>query len=205
MKYPTTIFLFVAALVLPVSVFAHSQESPDGEEALSAPTIEPCEIGSVIKCGGHGNDGHSQSIDAVINDLLIGFDVESVKDLRCEDIVSHDFEHVGEAFMSYMHPDEEEHHRIDDLFGGEGSESLDKMHEFMGRRYLGCEEGAFGPMMMNFGNDFRHGGGMMGNQLFGDGGRMMGGSSIWIFQGVIWVLAILGVVWIIQAISGKKK
>ncbi len=204
MKYPISVLFFIAMLVQPTSVFAHNQESPEGEEVSSAPTIEPCEIGSVIKCGGHGNDGHSQSIDEVINDLLVGFDVETVKDLNCEDIVNHDFEHVGEAFMSYMHPNEDEHHRIDDLFGGEGSESLDKMHEFMGRRYLGCEEGTFGPMMMNFGNDFR-GGGMMGNQLFGVGGWMMGGSNIWMFQGVIWVLAVLGVIWIIQALNGKRR
>lgn len=205
MKHFGSLLFLISIIIFPASTLAHSQESADGQDNSAQPAIEPCEIGSVIKCGGHGDEGHSQSIDQVINDLLVGFDVGSVEDLKCDEIVAHDFEHVGEAFMSYMHPDEEEHHMIDDLFGGEGAESLDRMHEFMGRRYLGCEEDAFGPMMMNFGSDFRHGRGMMTNQPFSFGGWMMWGANQWMFQGLTWILAVFGIIWIIQMIAGKKK
>jgi hypothetical protein len=119
--------------------------------------------------------------------------------------------------MQYMHPDEDEHRRIDELMGGEESESLHTMHVFMGKRYLGCDENAYGPMMMNFGGNTDSGGmvGMMGAPF-----QMMTGSfnpfnyastmpstyfGYGLFQVITWILAILGIVWLVEKLISKKK
>lgn len=190
-------------------------DDSDGQAEEKA--SEPCVIGSVIKCGDHG-EGSSQTLDAVENDLLVGFNVYSVDQLDCDEIVDHDFEHVGEALMSYMHPDDEEHEQIDVMMGGEGSESLESMHVFMGKRYLGCTEGSYGPMMMNFDGSSDFGGGMMGmmampfQMMSGNfhplnfTSMMGGGYFVYgLFQLVVWILAILGIAWIVQSLSSKNK
>ena len=213
------IIIFIVSTVLlvsPVYVFAHGDEGEGEEHHLDEMMeyIEPCELGSVIKCGDHGDEGHSQTLEQVVNDLLVGFNVDSVAKLDCDKIVDHDFGHLGEALMSYMHPNEEEHEAIDAMMGGEGSESLDSMHEFMGKRYLGCNEGSFGPMMMgggmmNAGMMGSGGMGIMGGQSSGFGGMMsssfglMGGFGI--FQLIIWLLAAAGLGWIVKLLIDNSK
>ncbi len=63
---------------------------------------------------------------------------------------------LGDAVMDIMVPNERQHQYMDEMMGGEGSQSLDAMHEWIAYRYLsgGYNRGRRGYGMM--------GGGMMG-------------------------------------------
>ncbi len=74
-------------------------------------------------------------------------------------------EELGEAVMNEIHPDAEVHEWMDEMMGGEGSESLSTAHRWMGFRYLSGGYALVGPMM---------GGGMMGR-----GAGDCGGAGEW--------------------------
>lgn len=135
-------------LVFTGAISTASAHVDDIDDINDNSIIEPCEVGSVIRCGDHGF-GNSQTIDEVLNDLLIGFDAQTPDDLECSQIIEHDFSHMGEAIMLYMHPDKDRLHSIIDALGGEGSDSLANTRAEIGKRYLGCEDAEYGPLMMH--------------------------------------------------------
>ncbi|MFQ5493314.1 MAG: SHOCT domain-containing protein [Candidatus Dojkabacteria bacterium] len=111
-------------------------------------------VGMVSSASAHGGD--SRSGEEVIDEILLDQGVEEVSDLDCDLISDDEFEELGESVMSLMHPDDEEHELMDQMMGGEGSESLRARHIIMGRSSLGCSsisDGAFGMMgTTGFGN-----------------------------------------------------
>lgn len=132
---------------------------------------------------------HSESLDQVLLSILQSQETTAVNDLDCSQVTDEQFESLGEAWMSYMHPDTQVHERMDEMMarlpsrsagsdggqGGEGLQSLQSAHISMGQRYLGCSEGlrerGWNPSMM----------GMMG----GWGGAGMG--VFWSF----WLLSVI--------------
>ena len=153
----------------------------------------------------HGGET-AQSLDEVLKDILQKQGVKEVSQLRCEDISEEDFERLGEAVMSYMHPDPQEHEAMDNMMGGEGSESLRSAHIHMGKRFLGCEEelGFRGDMGMGMMMPWF----MMG-RIFPWGAQVTSplGLSPWIWQTVnvaLFVLivggAVLFLVWLAKKI-----
>lgn len=175
-------------------------------------------------------DNHNISVDEVLTEIMKAQDVSSPGSIDCEAVSDEEFERLGEAVMSVMHPDPKQHELMDQMMGGEGSESLRAMHINMGLNYLDCGSGGFGMMggNMMFGGMGMMGGGMMGtifpkvgtflNQPARTAGRMEANSMMglplmgggfgigfgWISMILFWVLIIVGIIWLVRFQSSKS-
>lgn len=133
-------------------------------------------------------EGRGESIEAVLQDILVKQNSNTVQELDCEKVGGSDLERLGDAVMEQQHPGQA-HEVMDKMMGGEGSESLRQMHSNMGNAYLGCGE-HYGPGMMM-------GGGMMGygnNRDFQNQSSMMGYGVLGgygILSSLTWVLLII--------------
>lgn len=117
-----------------------------------------------------GEDNHNRSIDQVLAEIIQTQNVSSLREIDCESVTDNEFENLGEVVMGVLHPDSKQHKLMDQMMGGEGSESLRAMHINMGQNYLDCGSGGFG--MMSCASTM--GGGMMNSMGIMGGGRMMG-------------------------------
>lgn len=110
-----------------------------------------------------------------------------IKDkVPCEELTEEQLESIGEYYMEQMHPGEA-HDIMDEMMGGEGSESLKQVHINMARSFYCGESSAMSANMMNM---------MMGRESIGmmGSGRMMGNmmSNYRIYRSnFIWVIEIL--------------
>lgn len=94
------------------------------------------------------------ALDELMPEILDKYSVSSINKLKCDEVSDNDFERVGEAVMETMHP-EDEHEAMDEMMGGEGSDSLEQAHINMGKNYLRCQDESirgFGMMGRNFNN-----------------------------------------------------
>ncbi|MBC8500765.1 MAG: hypothetical protein ISS25_00145 [Nanoarchaeota archaeon] len=105
---------------------------------------------------GHGNETFEEA-EQILEDKI-----------ACEDLSKEQLESLGDYYMEQMHPGEA-HELMDEMMGGEGSDSLKQMHIQMAKR-LYCNEdisGMIGGGMMNM---MMGGGNMMGpNMMYGYG------------------------------------
>jgi len=161
--------------------------------------------------------GDNLSLEKVLEEIRNSQNVTEVSKIDCQKVSDEQLETLGEAVMSTMHPDEQEHKLMDQMMGGEGSESLKAMHILMGKRYLGCLSSMMDGGMMGMMPVM--GGGMMGNwsnpnnsmmanmMNFGSWGAW--GWFGWIFMVLFWVLVILAIIalikWLIDQLTGAKK
>lgn len=156
--------------------------------------------------------GDHATIEGVEEHLKEKQGISSLEDLRCDEVENETFIQYGDAVMEKMHPNEDEHRLMDTMMGGEGSASLESMHEVMGKRFLGCWDGDsnFFPMMGHF-NGSDYGSGMMNHRGYGYSG-MMGfgmmpfgffGFGGMVFQLITWGLAILGIMFIVKHFKKK--
>ena len=126
--------------------------------------------------------------------------------ISCDKLADEQLEVIGDYYMEQIHPGEA-HEIMDNMMGGEGSESLKQVHINMAKR-LYCNENiyiGYGMMgsggMMNAMNNF------IGYGMMSEGGRY--GYS-WVFFGwIIWLLVItvlvLLIIWLIKQIQKKGK
>lgn len=122
--------------------------------------------------------------------------------ISCDKLSDEQLEMIGEYYMEQMHPGEA-HKMMDQMMGGEGSDSLKQMHIQMAKR-LYCNEEVGGMMGSGGMMNMMMGGGMMGNSAtspmswFGWGGGL-------IFMILFWGLIILGIVALIKWITNQGK
>ncbi|MDP3882790.1 MAG: hypothetical protein Q8Q48_01910, partial [Candidatus Staskawiczbacteria bacterium] len=145
------------------------------------------------------------SLEDVLSEIKSSQNVSENSQIKCENVSEQNFEELGDAVMGLMQPDEQQHELMDQMMGGEGSESLRAAHIYMGKQYLGCVSGVSGSGMM--------GGGMMGGNIgmMGYGlnyQNMMGGFSTFSWFGfitmaLIWVLLIVGIVAVVKWLIKK--
>ena len=151
-------------------------------------------------------DDHSLTIDNVLEEIRQVQDVKSNTDINPDNVSDELLEKLGEAIMNVQHPDPKEHEFMDDMMGGDDSESLKAMHKWMGFNYI---KNGYDVDLLYRGN------GMMGYRMYGNKGSMMGGSynQNWPghmgygFQWGFWLIGIFifGAVTTIVIVLGKKK
>ncbi|RME32146.1 hypothetical protein D6789_00455 [Candidatus Woesearchaeota archaeon] len=77
---------------------------------------------------GHAEHSSFEQAEALIN-----------AEIPCELLTEEQLEMIGDYYMEQMHPGEE-HERMDEMMGGEGSEALRDMHVRMARSMYCSEE-----------------------------------------------------------------
>jgi len=85
--------------------------------------------------------GHDVSVSDALQGILTAQNVSDISKADCGQVSDKQFEVLGDASMANMHA-EEEHELMDQMMGGEGSDSLQAMHIRMGQGYLGCYSGS---------------------------------------------------------------
>jgi uncharacterized membrane protein len=119
----------------------------------------------------------------------------------CNELTEDQLEHIGDYYMEQMHPGEA-HETMDEMMGGEGSESLRQMHIAIAKRQYcndisGMTDYGMGGMMMSQGRTGSgFGSGMMGS---GFGTGIIGyrhGFFGWTAMIVFWAFIIWLVLWI---------
>ncbi len=137
---------------------------------------------------------HEESVETILQEILNHQNVSTIQELDLSKVSDEDWERLGDAVMELQHPGEA-HEAMDQMMGGEGSESLKQMHINMGKAYLGYssnndsyKSGMMGGMMgFNNNSIFNAPSGMMGfGSMMGYGAY--GGYGI--LGAVVWILAI---------------
>ena len=91
---------------------------------------------------GHGEEEHSDFSDVM---TLMEDDVP------CNELTDAQLERIGDYYMEQMHPGEA-HIRMDQMMGGEGSESLEDAHINMAQRFYCGQEGPQTPQRIQHTN-----------------------------------------------------
>lgn len=126
--------------------------------------------------------------------------------ISCDQLTNDQLEIIGDYYMEQMHPGEA-HEIMDEIMGGEGSESLKQVHINMARSFYCGEHEAMSSDMMNviMGRDMMGSDGMMnvtrGNMWpFGWFGMGFG----FVFMILFWGLIIGLIVWIITRYTKSR-
>jgi len=124
----------------------------------------------------------------------------------CDKLSNEQLESIGDYYMEQMHPGEA-HEIMDNMMGGEGSESLKQVHINMAKRLYCNDNNYVGYGMMSQGGMMQMGnmmGGMMGNSPMGYGSGF-GSYGYWnIFWILIFAVIIFLIVWLVYKFVIKK-
>jgi len=146
------------------------------------------------------DENHNLSIEDVLQNIKEEQSVDKTSDIDCDKITEDQLEELGEAVMGVMHPNEDDHELMDEMMGGEGSESLRARHIMMGKNYLGCNSGSLiGTGMM--------GGGMMLGLDNTWGNSLMGINYGWFYLlgvGLFVTIVVLGIMGIILLVRSSR-
>src|SRR3989338_2144405 len=117
----------------------------------------------------------------------------------CGELTEEQLEGVGDYYMEQIHPGEA-HERMDEMMGGEGSESLRLVHINMGRS-LYCNE------TVNYGYGMMGGFNRKGMMGYGTGPGMMYGYGYYgIFNTIVWIAIVAAIAFfVLWLIRNSKK
>ncbi len=119
--------------------------------------------------------------------------------ISCGKLSDEQLEAIGEYYMEQMHPGEA-HELMDNMMGGEGSESLKQVHINMARRLYCNDKLYIGYGMMS--SSGMMGGGMMSNYPLNYGYA----NSSWNIFWIVFLAAVICLIaWIIYRLSISKK
>jgi len=107
-------------------------------------------------------DEHEQPLEFILEEIRAKQGLGPDEAIDPRKVSNKELEELGEAVMSVMIPDAQQHELMDQMMGGEGSRSLARMHRRMGYNYLAG--GGFGMHGM-FGGRRGFRGGMMGHGM----------------------------------------
>lgn len=145
-------------------------------------------------------EDHSKSSSDILAEILESQGISQASNVDCQKVTDEQFEELGDAVMEQRHPGEQ-HVMMDQMMGGEGSDTLRSMHIAMGQNYLGCGSDK------NFFNSGMMGSGMM-NGLMSNSFGMMGSFGLPFFSFsyfitiiLVWALLILGIIVLIKLIK----
>ena len=134
--------------------------------------------------------------------------------ISCSELSEEQLEILGDYYMEQMHPGEA-HEAMDEMMGGEGSESLRQMHINMGLSfYCGEHNSMSGGMMDTMMGKTGSGNMMTGGMMTGTGmvssGNMMGsfgnyGYFGWIFMTLVIIVLVLLIIWLIKQIQKPRR
>ena len=164
------------------------------------------------------NGDHGLSVEDSLKKIREIQNVEQNKEIDCNKVTDEQLEELGEAVMSIMQPNEKQHQLMDQMMGGEGSESLKSMHIIMGQNYLGCFNEDFNGLgfMGRMGMMGGIMGSMMGTSILEnsllDNNFMMGNlgfSNFWgmgsITMILLWILIVLAIIALLKLIFKQNK
>jgi len=114
--------------------------------------------------------------------------------ISCDKLSNEQLEAIGDYYMEQMHPGEA-HELMDNMMGGEGSESLKQVHIGMARR-LYCNENVY------VGYGMMGSGGMMGGGMMG--GYPLGSAYAGGYWNIVWVLPFAAVIFLLVWIAHKS-
>jgi uncharacterized membrane protein len=149
-------------------------------------------MGISVYADADAEDAHGKPLEVVLQEIREKYGISPDETINPRKVNDKDLEELGEALMGVMHPDPRQHELMDDMMGGEGSESLASMHRMMGYRYLSGESySMMGGGMMNMMDNGMMGGGMMGSGMMGRGLMFFpfGGLIMWLL-----IVAVVGVI-----------
>ncbi len=127
---------------------------------------------------------HGPSTEEIMNNMMQAQNVSDLDDLDCSKVAISQMEFLGDAVMERMIGSDEFHEQMDVMMGGEGSESLGRIHFSIGSNWLGCD---------NTGNNMMTGSSMMGPMMM----RMMGNYYPAYYNGFDSVLVLGLIGWIL--------
>jgi len=151
-------------------------------------------------------DQHGKPLEAVLQEIREKYGISPDETINPRKVSDEDLEELGEAVMSIMHPDPKVHRLMDDMMGGEESESLASMHRTMGYNYLsGNVNRGFSQNRRGLGFNGMMGSNMMGGGMMGYG--MMGrGAMFFPFGGwIMWLLIIIVIGVVVYLIIRTQK
>ena len=122
--------------------------------------------------------------------------------ISCDKLSNEQLEAIGDYYMEQMHPGEA-HELMDNMMGGEGSESLRQVHINMAKGIYCGESSGMMQMMMNMGGS---GGGMMNNYPgYYDSYKNSFNVTIVLVNTLLLVLIVAVIVWLVKSLMANQK